>query len=117
MKNLKIAAAVAATLIAGCVSSGAVQIGPQTYAISKTNAGGAFSDAGGVAVDLMREGGAFCAQQGKQFLLVTKGVRGSQYGTTLGGADITFRCISEFDPEYARPTMRPDNGVTTTENR
>lgn len=55
---------------------------------------GAFGDPSEVATKLIREGNAFCATQSKEFELVTKNISPSRIGSGLGGADITFKCVT-----------------------
>jgi hypothetical protein len=54
--------AVSAALV-GCASSGPVQIGKDTYIITKTSAGGAFVSGASVKTELIQEGVAFCQKK------------------------------------------------------
>jgi hypothetical protein len=60
----------AATLI-GCASSGPVQIGKDTYIITKTSAGGAFVSGASVKTELIQEDIAFCQKSGKTLELIS----------------------------------------------
>lgn len=104
---------VAALVLTACGSSAPQRIGADTYYSSRTNAAGAFGNPGAVAGDLMAEGNALCASQGKEFELVTQHIQPSVAASTLGGANITFKCVTKA----ASPVMRPDRGVTTIERR
>lgn len=96
-------------ILSACGSVGPTKIGADTYYASKTNTAGGFGDPAVVAGKLMAKGNEFCAKQGKQFELVTQVVNPSRVGSSLGGADITFKCVEHA----ANPVMRKDNGVMT----
>lgn len=97
--------------LAGCSSTGPTKIGADTYYASKTNAAGGFGDPAATAGKLIAQGNQFCAKEGKEFELVTKDVNPSRVASSLGGADITFKCVDHA----GNPVMRKDNGVTTIE--
>lgn len=110
---MRIAVFAAIALLSGCASTPPTQIGKDTYFASKTNTGGIFGNPEAVAGHLMADGNTFCASKGREFELVTQHVSPTRPGASLGGADITFKCV-----EHAAPVnMRRDNGVTTIENR
>lgn len=111
MKRIAVFAAV--VLLAACASTSPTQIGANTYFASKTNTAGAFGNPTAVAGKLMAEGNVFCANKGHEFELVTQTISPARPAASLGGASITFKCVDHAAPV----TMRPDNGVTTTENR
>ena len=111
MKRLLLMTAAAA--IAGCGSTPPTKIGADTYYSSRTNAAGAFGNPGAIAGELMAEGNALCASQSKEFELVTQTIQPSVPAATLGGANITFRCVTKA----GNPVMRPDQGVTTIQSR
>lgn len=100
-------------ILAGCGSSAPTKIGADTYYSSRTNAAGAFGNPGAVAGALMAEGNAHCAALGKEFELVTQHIQPSVPAATLGGANITFKCVDRA----GSPVMRPDRGVGTIERR
>lgn len=99
----------ASAALAGCGSTAPVRIGADTYYSAKTNTAGAFGDVSAVAGKLMAQGNQFCAKQGLQFELVTEHTNPSRTAASLGGADITFRCVRQA----SNPVMRKDNGVST----
>jgi len=100
----------AAIAVSGCASTAPTKIGADTYYASKTNTAGIFGDVSAVAGSLMADGNQFCGAQGKEFELVTQNVTGNIPGVRLGGASITFKCVTHA----GNPVMRPDNGVSTT---
>lgn len=102
-----------AAALAGCASSPPTKIGADTYYSSKTNAAGAFGNVGAVAGELMADGNKYCAAMGKEFELVTQTLNQPRPAASLGNAAITFRCVDKA----GNPVMRPDNGVTTIENK
>ena len=106
--RIAVIAIVVATL-AGCASTAPVKIGADTYYASKTNTAGIFGDVSAVSGKLMAQGNAFCANQGKQFELVTDNTTQNVPGVRFGGASITFKCVDHA----SNPVMRKDNGVTT----
>lgn len=106
-------AALAAASLAACGSTPPTKIGADTFYSSRVNAGGAFGNPGAIAGDLMAEGNAHCAGMSKEFELVTQTIQPSSPGASLGGANITFKCVDKA----GSPTMRPDRGVTTIERR
>lgn len=109
----KIAVFAAAASLAGCASTPPTRIGADTYFASRTNTAGAFGNPAAVAGNLMAEGNTFCTDQGREFQLVTQSIDPTRPAASLGGASITFKCV-----EHAGPViLRPDNGVTTIENR
>ena len=113
MKKL-IAIGLLGVALSGCASTGPIQIGRDTYTISETNEGGAFTSVYKLAGKLTKEAATYCHSIGKQPELVTSNANqpvGPMAG--LGGATITFRCLDANDPRYGDPTMRRDNGVTT----
>lgn len=111
MPNLKVPMklfiAAYALLLAGCASTGPVQIGKDTYMISKQNAAGMFGTSGGVKADIIREGAAYCAQTGKVFQLVSSSGKEAGYASNPV-AEINFMCLAEGDPAIARPNMRKE---------
>lgn len=100
-------------MLSGCASTPPTKIGADTYYAAKTNTAGAFGSVAAVAGNLMAEGNEFCASMHKQFELVTENTQPSVYGSSLGGASITFRCVDQA----GNPVMRKDNGVTTINSR
>ncbi len=98
--------------ISGCGSTAPTKIGADTFYAAKSNTAGGFGDPSTVAGELMANGYQHCASMSKEFELVTREVSPSGLGK-LGGASITFKCVAKA----SNPVMRPDNGVTTIENR
>jgi len=113
MKRLIFSFVVGAFALAGCGSTAPTKIGADTYYSAKANTAGAFGDPANVAGELMANGYQLCAAEGKEFELVTREVTQPAMGRGLGGASITFKCVAKA----SNPVMRPDNGVTTIQNR
>lgn len=109
----KIAAIAICVMLGGCAATPPTLIGADTYYASRTNTAGAFGNPGAVAGKLIVEGNRFCAGKGLEFELVSQQISPTRYAQSLGGASITFRCVAHAMPVK----MRPDNGVTTIENR
>ena len=110
---MKVLFCVGAVVLVGCASSAPTKIGNDTYYSSKTNAAGAFGNPGAVAGELMADGNVYCAKMGKEFELVTQSIQPSVYASSLGGANITFKCVDKA----GSPVMRVDRGVTAIERR
>ena len=108
MKKRILIASMAIALLAGCGtvarSSGAMQIGPDTYRIMARAPMGnqlgsqqmAFSEANG-----------FCTTMGKK--MVTTNTK----STELEGYEVTFRCLRDGDPDLVRPILQkaPDTVI------
>ncbi len=95
-----------AIVLTGCVSSGVVPMGQDTFMISKQSSTG-FHSAGSVKADIYREGSEYCSNQGKIFQPINDhGVDGVP-GRSFASAEVQFRCLSKGDAEISRPTMKP----------
>jgi predicted RNA-binding Zn-ribbon protein involved in translation (DUF1610 family) len=68
------------------------------------------------AITSLKTANDFCAKQGKVVVLRNTSGATNPFGYDNGNQTI-FSCVSPDDPEYARPALRKDNGVTTIENR
>ena len=92
-------------LAACATNTGALSIGPDTYLISVERAPilGGRSAARTVA---LTDAGRFCAEQGKQLMVLSTGAfhSGPMRDT---GLDVQFRCLREGDPGLSRPTLEP----------
>jgi len=95
---------VACAAFSGCVSTSDVfEMGKDTYSFS-ANADG-FRSAASARQSAFEAGREMCSKQGKRFMLVNEDTSRTRIGidTTV---DVTFRCVSENDPEYNRPRIR-----------
>src|SRR5215831_10485180 len=91
---------VACAAFSGCVSTSDVfEMGKDTYSVSATADGFRARQS---AFEARRE---MCSKQGRRFMLVNEDTSRTRMGidTTV---DVTFRCVSENDPEYHRPRIR-----------
>lgn len=82
-------------LLSGCASTGVVPVGQNKYMIADSS--GMYWEGGSVMKNIVQEGTAFCAKQGKQFELLEKKTDDYQMGTIFGGrkkasAEIYFTC-------------------------
>jgi len=64
----------------------------------------------------MKTANAFCAKQGKFAVVRNTAGAVNPFGYDNGN-QMLFSCVSADDPDYARPTLRKDNGVTTIEEK
>ncbi|MDQ1831737.1 hypothetical protein [Massilia scottii] len=85
--------ALTAVLLAGCASSGPVQTGKDTYMIAKTSGGGMFVSGATVKADLIREGVAFCARNGKTLELISGEGKNAIPFARTSSAEISFQCV------------------------
>jgi hypothetical protein len=98
-------------LLTSCVSTAPTPIGGDTYYAQKSTAGGEFGNTGAALGHRITSCNKFCAAKGLEFQLVTQTQSPSGLSQPIGGASITFKCVVRSND----PVMRPDNGVTTTE--
>lgn len=110
-KVLMISAMVGSALLSACATtpSPPVEIGKNTYYLSKPNAPFSVVDAGTVAQALMQQASTFCAAKGLQLQLIENTITPTVVGRSLGGAAIQFQCVEHPGPVH----LRPDNGVLT----
>ncbi len=98
----------------GCVSSGVVPIGKDTYMSSKNAPPQAAVSS--LQADLYLEGNQFCQDKGLEFQpLSEQGVDGIMFARNTS-AQIKFRCLQKGDPELNRPTMKPVANVIIENN-
>jgi predicted RNA-binding Zn-ribbon protein involved in translation (DUF1610 family) len=99
--------------VAGCqVSSPVVPAGKDSYMVS-SHVGACVSCS--AAIKSLKTANEFCAKQGKVVVVRNTSGATNPFGYDNGNQTI-FSCVSPDDPEYTRPTMRKDNGVTTVES-
>jgi hypothetical protein len=99
-------------LAAGCkVSSPVVPAGKDTFMVS-SHVGACVSCS--AAVKGLQTANKFCAQLGK-FVVVRNTNNVTNFAGYNVSNELTFSCVGENDPEYQRPNLRKDNGVTTVE--
>lgn len=83
-------------LLGGCATSEIIPIGSNTYLISQTSAGGAFTDMGRLKVDVIKRANSFALQQGKVAIPVSE----KQTNSTLGrfpNYEYQFKLVDESD--------------------
>jgi hypothetical protein len=85
----------------------------QSYQVS-SHVGGCVSCS--AAVKSLQTANQFCASIGK-FVIVRNATNTTNPFGYVVANELTFSCVDKDDPEYVRPTLRKDNGVTTTESR
>lgn len=112
---MKIAVCAAIALsMAGCeVSAPVTQAGRDTYMVS-SHVGACLHCS--AQIQSMKTANAYCAKQGK-FAIVRNTSGGMNPFGYDNGNQMVFSCVSADDPEYNRPNLHKDNGVTTIENR
>jgi hypothetical protein len=103
MKRIMIAAAVAA--LAGCVSTGPIPIGEDTFMISKKGAGGGFTSVGAIKGEVFQEANAYCVSQGKKFQVVSTNEHPAGFGR-FPEAEVQFMCLNQGDPALTRTRLQ-----------
>ena len=109
--------AVVATTVAltACVSTSQVlEMGKDTYSVSATADG--YRDAASARQSAFEAGAQKCAAFGKRFMFVNESTARTRMGidTTV---NVTFRCLNESDPEYARPNIKQSPDVVIEDHR
>lgn len=108
-------AIITSVLLGGCLSTSQVlEIGRDTYSVSATGDG--FRDAASTRQSAFEAGSNKCAALGKRFMLMNESTARTRMGidTTV---NVTFRCLSENDPEYARPYIQKAPDVVIEDQR
>lgn len=92
---------------AACAShTGVMPAGTDTYMVSNQGWISTQSE-GELLAASYKEASAYCASIGKKFVPVSSASRAGTFGRGYPEANLTFRCVSEGDPELARPVMTP----------
>ena len=110
-----ITAIVTAVGLSGCVSTSQVlEMGRDTYSVTATADG--MRDAASARESAFEAGANKCATLGKRFMFVNESTARTRMGidTTV---NVTFRCLSESDPEYARPNVLQAPDVVIEDQR
>jgi hypothetical protein len=108
-------ALVAGVVLGGCVSTSQVlEMGRDTYSVSATADG--YRDAASARQSAFQAGAQKCNSLGKRFMFVEESTARTRMGidTTV---NVTFRCLAESDPEYARPEVRQAPAVVIEDQR
>ena len=85
--------ALSAVILAGCASSGPVQISNNTYMITKQSAGGLAVPGVVVKGDIIKEANAFCSKTNQQTELVSSDSKNAIPFVRMSSAEITFKCV------------------------
>jgi len=102
MRNgIRLMAATAAALLAGCVTvpSNVVPIGKDAYQLSMTGVG--FATQANTNVKALKEANAYCDKLGKHMVFQHNAEAGL-YGWSPRQSSLTFLCLNADDPEYTR---------------
>jgi hypothetical protein len=99
----------------GCVSTSSVlEMGRDTYSVSATADG--FRDAASARQSAFQLGAQKCAALGKRFMFLNESTARTRMGIDTN-VNVTFRCLNESDPEYARPNVRQAPDVVIEDQR
>ena len=99
-------------------STGVVPIGKDTYMVSIQAAIG-FSGSGKLKSKAIKEATEYCTNLNKSLQIVSTWEASPPYIlANFPKAEITFMCLNQNDPEYARPKLKPeaDTNVDVTVN-
>jgi hypothetical protein len=88
-----------------CASSAIVPEGPDSYMIYREG-GSALSQGGALKIDAIREASAYCAKEGKRFVITRTSVTPAG-PMRFPAAEVGFMCLKEGDKDLARPKMEP----------
>jgi hypothetical protein len=114
MSAIRALSGIAAFIVAGCqVSSAVVPAGKDTYMVS-SHVGACVSCS--AAVKSLKTANEYCAKQAKVVVVRNTNGATNPFGYDNGN-QLIFSCVPADDPEYVRPDLRKDNGVTTIQNR
>lgn len=94
-------------VLSACSSTGPVNIGKDSYMISKQSAAGGFGSPGVLKAEIIREGSTFCTSSHKIFQMVSSQDHPATYGSNAS-AEINFMCLDEGDAEIRRPKLRKE---------
>ena len=92
-------------LAAGCVSSGVVPRGRDTYMISKS--GTAIGSGYSLKSDLYREADAWCRARGLVMVPLSESSVDGIAGTRRASAEVVFRAVKPGDAEDERSNLKP----------
>jgi hypothetical protein len=112
---LAVISVVAAAVLSGCVAtSDVLEMGKDTYSVSSTADG--MRSAASARQSAFEAGREMCTKQGKRFMFVNESMSRTRMAidTTI---NVTFRCLSENDPEYTRPLIRQSPDVVIEDQR
>lgn len=91
--------------LSGCVATGVVQTGPDSYmATGKSTPFTIDTHGGGATMNAIKLGTAHCQGLGKQFVL--QNTTSSQIGAGAQ-SNINFVCVDSTDKDYVRPRITP----------
>lgn len=102
--NKLIASTIAALSMTGCLSTSQIlEMGRDTYSVSATADG--YRLASQARESAFQAGTEKCTSIGKHFMFINESTTRTRMGidTTV---TVTFRCLNDNDPEYARPNIR-----------
>lgn len=98
-----------AALVAGCANPAIVPLSPDTYMLSRSDKGGIFGNPAAMKADVIQEGNAFAASQGKVAIPLAMSETPMGLGR-LATVEYQFRLVDKSDPEARRAgtVLRPN---------
>lgn len=111
---MRIGIVVLLIILAGCETSSPVMpAGKDTYLVSSHVAACVSCSA---QIQSLKTANAFCAKRGLFAVIRTANGVTNAFGYNVSN-ELLFSCVTADDPDYRRATLRPDNGVTTIEQK
>jgi len=100
-------------LLAGCTTGPVVAAGKDSYIVSASTVPGATPASAKVLIAANQK----CASMDKVVIVRNLDAKEAVLFQNEGSATLVFSCVDKNDPEYLRPNLRKDNGVTTIETK
>jgi hypothetical protein len=115
MKFLALASYASMFFIVGCSSSGPINIGQNTYMLTKTSTGCGFASAASVKTDLYKEAGGFCQNTNKDLHVISSSGNDGIVMVRCASAEIQFSCLAKVEEgslEYLERNRKQEQRIT-----
>ncbi len=106
MKGIIILLALCCTALYGCAHTGVVQIGEDTYMVSKQG-WIATQSVGALKAEIFQEASAYCQAKDRKLMPVSTNTVAGVLGRSYPEAELQFMCLTENDYELGRPKLKP----------
>lgn len=100
----RLAAALVASALGACASSGVIPMGQDAYLLTKKSAGGLFVPGTQVKADLYIEANDYCSRQGKVVETVSSTSQNAMPFVRMPNAELQFKCVPRITPAASSPT-------------
>jgi hypothetical protein len=99
--------------LSGCSTGPVVAAGKDSYMVSVSTVPGATPASAKALIAANQK----CASMNKVVVIRNMNDTEAVLFKNEGSATLLFSCVDQNDPEYQRPNLRKDNGVSTIENK